>query len=119
MKIRHLLMSGILAGGMVLAPLMLTFTETAASAAPGKSQRCKKPYHKDGRPKKHCFPGVDNSNPKKGDNVTISGDGQQSSSDVSATLHSLPFKLGTATADGDGAFSLTGTIPCDTPAGDH
>jgi hypothetical protein len=108
-----------MAGGMVLAPLAIGLGTSAASAAPGNSQRCKKPYHKNGTPKKHCFPGADTTNPQKGQNVTVSGDGQLPFSNVDVVLHSTPFALGSTTADADGAFSLTGTIPCDTAAGDH
>ncbi|WP_336648696.1 ExeM/NucH family extracellular endonuclease [Microbacterium sp. MMO-10] len=54
-----------------------------------------------------------------GGTVTISGSGLEENEKVALELHSTPVSLGSATADADGAFTATVTIPAGTAAGQH
>jgi LPXTG-motif cell wall-anchored protein len=54
-----------------------------------------------------------------GGKVTVSGTGFEADAALRFELRSDPVDLGTVTADADGAFSRTLTIPANTPAGVH
>ncbi len=56
---------------------------------------------------------------KPGGELTVTGVGFPAGAPVTVTIHSEPFVLGTAPADETGAFSVTGTLPADFPAGEH
>jgi hypothetical protein len=56
--------------------------------------------------------------PVQGGTIVVSGDGFQQDSTVVLALYSAPLVLGTATADADGAFSMTLTLP-DGYVGNH
>jgi LPXTG-motif cell wall-anchored protein len=54
-----------------------------------------------------------------GGQVTISGTGFPADAEVAIELRSTPVRVGSATADADGAFRTDVTIPSTTPAGAH
>ncbi|SDX92479.1 titin [Micromonospora pattaloongensis] len=54
-----------------------------------------------------------------GDTITVIGTGFAPHSTVTVTIYSTPTHLGTATADANGDFELTVTVPSDLPAGAH
>ena len=54
-----------------------------------------------------------------GQTMTVTGNGWKPGSTVTILLTGSSTPLGTATADANGAFSATVTIPSDTPAGTH
>jgi hypothetical protein len=54
-----------------------------------------------------------------GGSLVISGSGFEPDAVVTLTLHSTPVDLGTATANGDGSFVATVTIPSSTARGAH
>ena len=54
-----------------------------------------------------------------GKSLTVKGTGFAPESPVTFTLHSDPIDVGSATADENGAFSATITVPASTEAGDH
>ncbi len=55
----------------------------------------------------------------QGDTLTVNGTGFPSGAAVTATVYSDPVVLGTTTTGSSGAFSISGTIPRDLPAGSH
>ncbi|WP_136054737.1 glycoside hydrolase [Microbacterium sp. K24] len=54
-----------------------------------------------------------------GDRITVEVAGLEPEEDVSFALHSDPVDMGTVTADGAGAASLTWRVPTSVPAGAH
>jgi hypothetical protein len=54
-----------------------------------------------------------------GGTITISGSGASPGATVTITFASTPVVLGTTTADAEGAFSATVTIPTSAEAGEH
>lgn len=54
-----------------------------------------------------------------GDLIAVTGTGFGPNETVTIELHSDPVTLATATTDASGAFTASGTIPVDTPPGDH
>lgn len=54
-----------------------------------------------------------------GGTITVTGSAFEPGTAVVIELRSDPVQLATATVGGDGTFSVTGTIPSDTPAGTH
>lgn len=54
-----------------------------------------------------------------GGTLSIRGSGFVPGASVTMELHSVPTALGAATADGNGAFQLTATIPASVEAGSH
>ena len=54
-----------------------------------------------------------------GGGLGVQGSGFAPNSLVTLVLHSTPVGLGTVTADANGNFTDTVTIPADTPPGDH
>lgn len=54
-----------------------------------------------------------------GASVDVSGSGFPAGAELRVELHSTPVELGTATADGTGAFHASMTIPADTAPGAH
>jgi 5'-nucleotidase len=62
---------------------------------------------------------VSDSTVVPGQSITISGSGAEPNSTVSIYLFSAPILLGTTTADGDGTFSATVTIPAGVSPGTH
>lgn len=54
-----------------------------------------------------------------GGTVTIDGSGFEAGLELTVELRSTPVQIGTAQVADDGTFSLTVTIPADTPAGEH
>ena len=54
-----------------------------------------------------------------GGRVTVHGAGFQAGEKVAATLHSAPVPVGSTTADGAGAVTLTFTVPAGTGSGSH
>lgn len=54
-----------------------------------------------------------------GGKITVTGTAFEPGTPVTVELRSDPVQLGTATVDASGAFTLTGTIPVNTPAGQH
>lgn len=55
----------------------------------------------------------------RGDAVTVTGSGFSANEKVALELHSEVLALGEATADADGAFAATVTVPATAPVGDH
>ena len=64
-------------------------------------------------------PSVSTTTPTAGGTMTISGDGFAPGASLTITLHSDPVVLATATADANGAYSVTVTIPAATTPGTH
>lgn len=64
-------------------------------------------------------PRVSTAAPTAGGTMTISGDGFAPGASLTIVLHSDPVALATATADANGAYSVTVTIPAGTTAGTH
>jgi alpha-L-fucosidase len=64
-------------------------------------------------------PSVSTSTPTAGGTMTISGDGFAPGASLTIVLHSDPVVLATATADANGAYSATVTIPVETTPGTH
>ncbi|WGD38519.1 GH92 family glycosyl hydrolase [Lysinibacter sp. HNR] len=56
---------------------------------------------------------------RPGDTLIVNGTGYAPGEQVNAVLHSTPITLATITANGDGVFSASITIPVDTEYGDH
>ena len=54
-----------------------------------------------------------------GDTITVTGTGFDPDESITVELHSDPVTIATTTADASGVFTASGTIPTDTPAGDH
>ena len=54
-----------------------------------------------------------------GDTVVIDGEDAPAGAVIDAELHSTPVTIGSTTANADGTFSITATIPEDAEPGDH
>lgn len=63
--------------------------------------------------------GVDDTTVESGGQLTVSGSGWQAGSQVTLTLLSRTYHLGTAQVDGNGSFSTTVTIPRNARPGRH
>jgi alpha-L-fucosidase len=59
------------------------------------------------------------TNPAPGDAVTLTGGGFAASTTLTVTLRSDPVVLASTTTDATGSYSVTVTIPLDTPPGVH
>ena len=57
--------------------------------------------------------------PQAGASLTVSGSGFTAGQPVEVEVHSTPFRLGSATVEFDGRFTVTGALPADFPAGAH
>ncbi|HEY2642960.1 MAG TPA: hypothetical protein VGI56_04320 [Galbitalea sp.] len=63
--------------------------------------------------------GIDPNNVHPGDTFTVDGTGAPAGVNLDTVIHSDPVDLGSTTSAADGTFSLSATIPLDTPPGDH
>lgn len=62
---------------------------------------------------------LDASEVAAGGQLTLSGTGFTSDAELTIELRSTPVEIGTVTTDADGSFTVTVTVPADTPAGLH